>query len=61
MVTTAGLIAPLGVEIAFLVASVAAAIVIAIVAMELRRGPFVWAIVGFFATFVVVSGVHAAL
>jgi hypothetical protein len=61
MVTTAGLIAPLGVEIAFLVASVAAAIVTAIVAMELRRGPVVWAFVGFFATFVVVSGVHAAL
>ena len=61
MVTSAGVIAPVGVEIAFLVASLAAAIFAAIVAMEMRRGPVVWAIIGFVTTFVVVSAVHAAL
>lgn len=61
MVTSAGVIAPVGVEIAFLVASGAAAIVAAIVAMEMRRGPVVWAIIGFVATLVVASGVHALL
>jgi len=54
-------IAPLGVEIAFLVGSVAAAVFAAIVAMEKQRRPFVWAIIGFFATFVVASAVHAVL
>ncbi|MCW2559318.1 MAG: hypothetical protein JWP55_3282 [Mycobacterium sp.] len=61
MVTSAGVIAPVGVEIAFLVGSVAAAVFAAIVAMEMQRRPFVWAIIGFFVTFVVVTTVHAAL
>jgi hypothetical protein len=61
MVTSAGVIAPLGVEIAFLVGSVAAAVFAAIVAMEKQRRPIVWAIIGFFATFVVASAVHAVL
>jgi hypothetical protein len=61
MVTSAGVIAPLGVEIAFLVGSVAAAVFAAIVAMEKQRRAFVWAIIGFFATFVVASAVHAVL
>jgi hypothetical protein len=61
MVTSAGVIAPLGVEIAFLVASFAAAIVAAIVAIEMDRSPVVWAFVSFFATFIVASGVHALL
>ena len=61
MVTSAGVIAPLGVEIAFLVGSVAAAVFAAIVAMEMQRRPFVWAIISFFATFAVVSAVHAVL
>ena len=57
----AGVLAPLGVEIAFLVASFAAAIVAAIVAMEMQRRPFVWAVISFFATFIVATGVHALL
>jgi hypothetical protein len=61
MLTSASVIAPLGVEIAFLVASFAVAIFAAIVAMEMQRRPFVWAIVGFFATFIVASAVHALL
>ncbi|MDT5365284.1 MAG: hypothetical protein QOC69_7046 [Mycobacterium sp.] len=61
MVTSAGVIAPLGAEIAFLVGSVAAAVFAAIVAMEKQRRPFVWAIISFFATFVVASAVHAVL
>jgi hypothetical protein len=61
MVTSAGVIAPVGVEIAFLVGSVAVAVFAAIVAMELQRRPFVWAIIGFFATLVVASAVHAVL
>ncbi|MCW2559388.1 MAG: hypothetical protein JWP55_3352 [Mycobacterium sp.] len=61
MVTGAGVIAPLGVEIAFLVASVAAAVFAAIVSMEKHRSQFMWAIISFFATFVVASAVHAVL
>jgi hypothetical protein len=61
MVTSAGVIAPLGVEIAFVVGSFAAAIVAAIVAMEMDRNPVVWAFVFFFGTFIVASGVHALL
>jgi hypothetical protein len=61
MVTSAGVIAPVGVEIAFFVGSVAAAVFAAIVAMEMQRRPFVWAIIGFFVTLVVVTAVHAAL
>lgn len=55
------MIAPYGVEIAFLVASLAVAIFAAIVAMEVQRRPFVWAVIGFFTTFVVTTAVHAAL
>jgi hypothetical protein len=54
-------IAPIGVEVAFLIASAAAAVFAAIVAMEMQRSPFVWAIISFFATFVVASAVHAVL
>lgn len=61
MVTSAGVIGSFGVEIAFLVASVAAAVVAGIVAMEMQRRPFVWAVIGFFAVFVVASAVHAML
>jgi hypothetical protein len=61
MVTSTGVIAPYGVEIAFVVASLAVAIFAAIIAMEMRRGPVVWAVVGFFTTFVVASAVHAVL
>jgi hypothetical protein len=61
MVTSAGVIAPVGVEIAFLVGSVAAGVFAAIVAMEMQRRPLVWAIISFFATFVVATAVHAAL
>jgi hypothetical protein len=61
MVTSAGVIGSFGVEIAFLVSSVAVAIFAAIVAMEVQRRPVVWAIIGFFATFIVATAVHAAL
>ncbi|KAA0086998.1 hypothetical protein CIW52_03760 [Mycolicibacterium sp. P9-64] len=61
MVTSAGVIAPYGVEIAFLVASVAAAVFAGIVAMEVQRRPFVWAVIGFVTVFVVTSAVHTAL
>ena len=61
MVTGARVIASFGVEIAFLVASLAVAIFAAIVAMEMRRGPVVWAIIGFVTTFVVATAVHALL
>ncbi len=57
----AGVIAPLGVEIAFLVASMATAVFAAIVAMEMQRRPFVWAAVGFVAVFIVASAVHAVI
>jgi hypothetical protein len=60
-VEAAGVIAPLGVEIAFLVASLGAAVVAAVVAMEMQRNPFVWAIISFFVTFIVASAVHAML
>jgi hypothetical protein len=61
MVTAAGVIAPFGVEVAFLIASVAAAVFAAIVAMEMQRNPLVWAIIGFFTTFIVASAVHAVI
>jgi len=61
MVTSARVIAPYGVEIAFLVASLAVAIFAAIVAMEVQRRPFMWAVIGFFTTFVVATAVHATL
>ncbi len=57
----AGVIAPLGVEVAFLVASIAAAVLGAIVAMEMRRSPLVWAIISFVATLCVASAVHAVI
>jgi hypothetical protein len=61
MVTSARVIASFGVEIAFLVASLAAAVFAGIVAMEMQRRPFPWAIIGFFATFVVATAVHSLL
>lgn len=61
MATAAGVIAPFGVEIAFLVASIAAAVFAAIVAMEVQRRPFVWAVISFFVVFLVASAVHTAL
>jgi hypothetical protein len=61
MVMSAGVIASFGGEIAFVVASLAVAIFAAIIAMEMRRGPIVWAVAGFFTTFVVASAVHALL
>lgn len=61
MVTSAGVIAPLGVEIAFVVASFAVSIFAAIIAMEMDRSPVVWAFASFFLTFIVASGVHALL
>lgn len=61
MVTCAGVIAPVGVEIAFLVGSLAVAVFAGIVAMETHRRPFAWAIISFFAAFVVASAVHAVL
>jgi uncharacterized membrane protein len=57
----AGVIASFGVEVAFLIASVAAAVFAAIVAMEMQRSPVVWAIISFFATFIGASAVHAVL
>ena len=61
MATAAGVIAPFGVEIAFLVASMAAAVFAGIVAMEVQRRPVVWAVISFFVVFVVASAVHTAL
>jgi hypothetical protein len=61
MVTSARVIASFGGEIAFVVASLAVAIFAAIIAMEMRRRPIVWAVIGFFTTFVVASAVHALL
>jgi hypothetical protein len=61
MVTAAGVIAPFGVEVAFLIASVAVAVFAAIVAMEMQRNALVWAIVGFFTTFIVASAIHAVI
>lgn len=60
-VQAAGVIAPLGIEIAFLVASMAAAVIAAIVAMEKQRNPFPWAIVSLFAMVIVTHAVHAVL
>lgn len=57
----AGVIAPFGVEVAFLIASIAAAVLGAIVAMEMQRSPLVWAIVSFVATLCVASAVHAVI
>ncbi len=57
----AGVIAPFGVEVAFLIASIAAAVLGAIVAMETQRNPLVWAIICLLATFGVASAVHAVL
>jgi hypothetical protein len=57
----AGVIAPLGVEIAFLVASLGAGVVAAVVGIETQRNPFVLAIVSFIAMAVVAHAVHAVL
>ena len=61
MVTAAGVIAPFGVEVAFLVASIAVAVFGAIVAMEVQRNPLMWAIIGFFTTFIVATAVHSVI
>jgi len=57
----AGVLAPLGVEIAFFVASMGAAVIAAIVAMEMKRNAVVWAALGFFATFIAAGAIHAVL
>jgi flagellar biosynthesis protein FliQ len=57
----AGVIAPLGVEIAFLVAGLGAAVIAAVVGIETQRNPFVLAIVSFFAMLIVAHAVHAVL
>jgi hypothetical protein len=57
----AGVIAPVGVEVAFLIASIAAAVLGAIVAMETQRNPVVWAIISFVGTLGVATAVHAVI
>jgi hypothetical protein len=57
----AGIIPQGGPAIAILVAGIFVAVISAIVAMEKHRKPFLWAIVGFVVTIIVVSAVHAMI
>lgn len=57
----AGIIPQGGPAIAILVAGIFVAVIGAIVAMEKQRKPFLWAIIGFVVTIIVVSAVNAIL
>jgi hypothetical protein len=56
-----GIIPRGGPAIAIFIAGIFVAVVVAIVAMETQRKPFVWAVIGFVATVVVASAVHALI
>jgi hypothetical protein len=50
-----------GGAITILIAGILLAVILAIVAMEMQRNPWVWAAIGFVATIIVASAVNAVI
>jgi len=58
-VQASGVLPTGGGAVAIIIGSIFVAVIVAVVAIETNRNPYGWMVVGFVASFVIISAIHA--